>query len=164
MNKIVLPLDGNYIRPTIRIGSMKLLIDTGAVVSVWTQSEENLIRIFHAKDTKLYYSLKGFHDNPVKCKIYLINLTIDKVTFYNVPIAIKKNADDVADIILIPYIFIGCRYTFDIVGKLGMFLLEIPNKENWFHREIGLKVDEFGNYHLYVQSESTDYSDTNGDE
>lgn len=156
MNKIALPLDGNYIRPTIRIGAMKILIDTGAIVSVWTQSEENLIRLFHAKDTKLFYDLKGFHDIPVKCKIYMIDLTIEKVTFYHVPIAVKKNADDVADIILTPYIFMGCRYTFDVIGKLRMFLLEIPNKENWFHREIGLKVDPFGNYRLYMQSESTD--------
>ena len=93
MNKIALPLDGNYIRPTIRIGTMKVLIDTGAIVSVWTQSEENLIRLFHAKDTKLSYDLKGFHDMPVKCKIYMIHLTIEKVTFYHVPIAVKKNAD-----------------------------------------------------------------------
>lgn len=41
MNKIALPLDGNYIRPMIRVDTMKSLIDTGAIVSVWTQSEEN---------------------------------------------------------------------------------------------------------------------------
>lgn len=156
MNKIALPLDGNYIRPIIRVDTMKILIDTRAIVSVWTQSEENLIRFFHAKDTRLSYDLKGFHDTPVECKIYMIHLTIEKVTFYHVPIAVKKNADDIADIILTSYIFMGCRYTFDVIGKLRMFLLEIPNKENWFHREIGLRVDQFGNYRLYVQSESTD--------
>lgn len=61
----------------------------------------------------------------MKCKIYMINLTIEKVTFYHVPIAVKKNADEVADIILTSYIFIGCRYTFDVIGKLRVFLLEI---------------------------------------
>lgn len=79
-----------------------VLYDTGAFVSLWTNSEDDLINMMSARDTHIVTDISVISDvTGVRCKLYAINIRVCNHVLYNIPIAVFHNESIKSHIIFI---------------------------------------------------------------
>lgn len=112
----------NNVRPIFKgevdKGELSVLLDTGAVMSVYTDSIENLARIAAVKDTKRYTRIGGFGGEGGQYPVYTIDkIKIGTLSIINLPIAVTNQAHISSDLVLASCVLSKHPFIVDYTNK-----------------------------------------------
>ena len=155
MRQFVLNLVSSSSRPLVCLdNNLIALLDTGAELPVWTDTEESLKSVFKAELVRENVSFKGFGGDAIG-NLYYITLRVGDIIYPNLPIVCSVIEDAPFHMILSASMFCGLIYEVDTVNnKLNV---TVPDKESHVRN---LKVfDSNGKLHILVNRNSLDAQD-----
>ena len=146
MIEITINLNKNTRRPIAMIDWFKgcrAMIDTGAIIPVWTASDNDL-KILGATLERKNVSFGGF-GGEAKGNQYRINFRLDKLMYVDMPIIAKEMSDLSCHMILPATMFEKMIYTIDDISKK----MEIKILDNQIVRNLRLSNDK-GSISVYL--------------
>lgn len=99
--------------------SVEILLDTGVTLSVFTDDEETLYKLFdNVIYTGYHASISGFGGKCNYCKVYVIpELSFGNVTLINLPVAIITMKNTKFDLVLSSNVFNKVPFTIDYTKR-----------------------------------------------
>lgn len=146
MLEMTISLNRNTRRPIAMIDWFKgcrAMIDTGAIIPVWTASDNDL-KILGATLERKNVSFGGF-GGEAKGNQYRINFKLDKLMYVDMPIIAKEMSDLSCHMILPATMFEKMIYTIDDINKK----LEIKILDNQIVRNLRISNDK-GSLSVYL--------------
>lgn len=112
----------NNVRPIFKgetdKGELSVLLDTGAVMSVYTDSIENLVRIATIKDTKRCTRIGGFGGEGAQYPVYTIDkVKVGRLSIINLPVAVTNQAHISSDLVLASSVLSKHPFLIDYTNK-----------------------------------------------
>lgn len=141
-------LIGKSLRPIIEVGifpGCKALIDTGAVIPVWTAAESMLEVLEGVRATGRRGTFGGF-GGPCEGNIYEITLDFDGLYYIDLPILASRMQNTPWHIILPATLFDHMIYTIDNIRRMAIF--EVPDNQLVRHLKYH---DKDGSLHIFSQ-------------
>jgi len=117
MKEFSLPLMGEYVRPAIKLYGMPTLIDTGAVVPVFSVYPYFLEKTFAATMILPRGHIKGFGGKDYGSVYSLKNFKIGDLTFENIEVFVPDAPDFKFRFLLSATLFHGMDYEFDTINQ-----------------------------------------------
>jgi len=125
MNGYTLFLNYNFRRPVVKIYGLDTLIDTGAIIPVFSMPKELLEKAFDAKLVLDNASFGGF-GGECKGKIYsLSNFVIGSITYNPMEVFVPDEPTLKFPFLLSSSLFYGTNYHFDTINN--MFVVNMPD-------------------------------------
>lgn len=136
MKEFSIPLKKDYQRPVIELYNLSTLIDTGAVIPVFSMEVPNIQKYF---ETKLILDdgyIGGF-DGIVKGSVYSIkNFQVGELIFNDFEVFVPKKPRLQYSFLLSATLFFGMEYTFDMINN--NFIVRMKDEQK-FEREFKIK-------------------------
>ena len=140
------------LRPIFMNGGTRILLDTGAVISVFTGSETAILNYFpRAKRYKLDAIISGFNKNAKIYPAYIIDkYDLGNITIHNLIVAVIPNCTNCCDFILAGTVLNSTEFI--INHKRRVLDIKVGNNKiicglNYYTDTIGKYVD--GTYSLF---------------
>lgn len=97
---------------------VSVLLDTGAVFSVYTNSVDQLLKITDAKDTRRQTYIGGFGGKGKLYPVYIINkIEIGNLTIVNLPVAVTNQTHISSDLVLASSVLSKHPFLVDYTNK-----------------------------------------------
>ncbi len=136
MTQFSLPLSENYMRPIVKVNNIDTIIDTGAMIPVFSLPEEVVKLAFKAELKKSGVSFGGFGGECHGCVYEIEKLEVGKITYKPFQFFIPYNPVTRHPFLLSASMFYGLDYEFDTIH--GEFIVR-ADKEEDFQRSFLLK-------------------------
>ena len=136
MKEFLIPMKKNYQRPVIEIYNLPTLIDTGAVIPVFSIVPAIFEKYF---DTKLILKdgfISGFGGEERGFVYSIKNFEIGKLNFKDFEVFVPREPRLKFPFLLSATLFYGMEYTFDTVN--GNFIVKMNDEQN-LEREFKIK-------------------------
>lgn len=137
--KLEYDLNDDSIRPIVALpdmGDLLALLDTGANISIWTGTAEDL-KMLNAIRIREKYEFGGFGGNSYG-ELYCLNFRFGDLIFEHMPIIVCTGFSKKFVMILAASLFEGLIYTIDNVSH--KFIIDVPDGQD-LHRKVKF-IDE----------------------
>lgn len=136
MKEFSIPLKKNYQRPVIELYNLSTLIDTGAVIPVFSMEISNIKKYF---ETTLILSdgVIGGFDGIVRGSVYSVkNFQVGELIFNDFEVFVPREPKVKYPFLLSATLFYGMEYTFDTINE--NFIVKMKDEQS-FERDFKIK-------------------------
>ena len=136
MKEFSIPLKKDYERPVIELYNLSTLIDTGAIIPVFSMEVSNIKKYFDIKLVLQDGFIGGF-DGIVRGSVYSIkNFEVGKLIFNDFEVFVPKKPRLQYPFLLSATLFHGINYEIDNIN--GNFVVRMKDEQK-FEREFKIK-------------------------
>ena len=136
MKEFSIPLKKNYERPVIELYGLSTLIDTGAIIPVFSMEVSNIKRYFDVT-LVLDDGFIGGLDGVARGSVYSIkNFEVGKLIFKDFEFFVPRESRIKYSFLLSATLFYGMDYEFDTIN--GKFIVRMKDEQN-FERDFKIK-------------------------
>ena len=136
MKEFSIPLKKDYERPVIELYNLSTLIDTGAIIPVFSMEVSNIKKYFDIKLVLQDGFIGGF-DGIVRGSVYSIkNFEVGKLIFNDFEVFVPREPKVKYPFLLSATLFYGMDYEFDTIN--GNFIVKMKDEQK-FEREFKIK-------------------------
>ncbi|MBR3622611.1 MAG: hypothetical protein IKN43_04600 [Selenomonadaceae bacterium] len=136
-NEFTLELQPKYLRPIIKLYEIPTLIDTGAVIPVFSFTGSDMRDIFNATLIKNNAEISGFGGNDKGAVYSIPEFSIGSIDFNPFEVLVPENLRIKYPILLSAPVFYGTNYEFDTRNSLFKV-----KWENDYPRKRSFKITE----------------------
>lgn len=145
MKEFSIPLAKDYQRPVIELYKLPTLIDTGAVIPVFSIFPSTIEKYFEAKLIFENESIEGFGGKERGSVYSIKNFQVGELIFNDFEVFVPREPHIKFPFLLSATLFYGMEYTFDMIN--GKFTVRMKDEQN-FERDF--KIRQLNNK-LYPQ-------------
>ena len=136
MKEFSIPLKKDYERPVIELYNLSTLIDTGAIIPVFSMEVSNIKKYFDIKLVLQDGFIGGF-DGIVRGSVYSIkNFEVGKLIFNDFEVFVPREPKVKYPFLLSATLFYGMDYEFDTIN--GNFIVKMKDEQK-FERDFKIK-------------------------
>lgn len=136
MKEFSIPLKKDYERPVIELYNLSTLIDTGAIIPVFSMEVSNIKKYFDIKLILQDGFIGGF-DRIVRGSVYSIkNFEVGKLIFNDFEVFVPREPKVKYPFLLSATLFYGMDYEFDTIN--GNFIVKMKDEQK-FERDFKIK-------------------------